>query len=87
MKRQTTQASNENSQDTPMKNIYNSKRKLSVSNTDEKIWMKRLFLHQQMMKAKMRQNQITKMILIHILIQMRRLISSTDYMNIKNEYT
>lgn len=36
MKRQTTQASNENSQDTPMKNIYNSKRKLSVSNTDEK---------------------------------------------------
>ena len=36
MKRQTTQACNANSQDTPMKNIYNSKRKLSVSNTDEK---------------------------------------------------
>ena len=36
MKRQTTQASNENSQDTPMKNIYNSKRKLSVTNTNEK---------------------------------------------------
>ena len=44
MKRQTTQAPNNNSQDTPMKNIY-SKRKLSVLYTQKSENSRKRYVH------------------------------------------